>query len=287
MDIQARVLQHLVPFVVDLLRLCAWLAVLLAIFVPLERIWPAHRQKLLRASMGTDLAYYFLSGIVPKLLLIVPLSLVAAAVHRVAGGLYPLAADLPFGLRFLLAIVVGETGFYWGHRWMHRIPVLWRFHAIHHSAEELDWLVSSRAHPIDMVFTRLCGLVPMYVLGLAQPLGNSADLVPVLVTLTGTVWGFFIHANVSWRFGCLERLVSSPAFHHWHHTNDGPECLNKNFAPMFPWVDRCFGTFYLPKDKWPAKYGTDTVVASGIGGQLLDPLTARADGELTTSPRWM
>ncbi len=126
-----------------------------------------------------------------------------------------------------------------------------------------------------MVFTRLCGLVPMYVLGLAQPLGDSADLVPVLVTLAGTVWGFFIHANVSWRFGWLERIVSSPAFHHWHHTNDGPECVNKNFAPMLPWIDQCFGTFYLPKGKWPSKYGSDSAVAPGIGAQLLDPVTGR------------
>ena len=267
MDIQARLLQHLASVGVDLLRLCAWLAILAAIFVPAERIWPLRRQQVLRKSLATDLAYYFLSGIAPKLLLIVPLSLLAAAVHRVAGdGLYPWMADLPFGLRFLAAIVVGETGFYWGHRWSHQIPLLWRFHVVHHSAEELDWLVSSRAHPVDMVFTRLCGLVPMYVLGLAQPLGNSMDLVPVLVTLTGTVWGFFIHANVSWRFGWLERLVSSPAFHHWHHTNDGPECLNKNFAPMLPWIDQAFGTFYLPKGKWPAKYGTDTVVAEGSAG---------------------
>lgn len=54
----------------------------------------------------------------------------------------------------ILAIVVGEVGAYWGHRWSHEIPWLWRFHAIHHSAEEMDWLVNTRAHPLDMFFGR-------------------------------------------------------------------------------------------------------------------------------------
>ncbi len=279
MDIQARILQQFYSYWMDLLRLCAWLVLLAVIFVPAERLWPLHRQKILRKSFLTDLAYYFLSGFAPKILLFVPLSLVALGVHRfLGGGFYPWMSGLPMGLRLTAAMVVGEIGSYWGHRWSHEIPWLWRFHAVHHSAEEIDWLVSSRAHPVDMVFTRLCGLVPMYLLGLAQPMGNSVDLVPVLVTLVSTMWGFFIHANLSWRFGFLERLVSSPAFHHWHHTNDGPECLNKNFAAMLPWVDGIFGTFYLPGKKWPGKYGTDTAVAAGIGGQLLEPLAPRVAG---------
>ena len=142
-----------------------------------------------------------------------------------------------------------------------------RFHVIHHSAEEIDWLVTSKAHPIDMYFTRLCAMVPLYVLGLAQPLGNSLDLVPLVVTFATMFWAYFIHANVRWRFGWLEWLISTPAFHHWHHTNDGPEVINKNFAAMLPWVDKCFGTLYLPRE-WPSKYGSDTPVAPDLAGQL-------------------
>jgi len=60
---------------------------------------------------------------------------------------------------------VNDFGAYWGHRASHHIPFLWRFHAIHHSAEHMDWLVNTRAHPVDMVFTRLSGLVPVYRAG--------------------------------------------------------------------------------------------------------------------------
>jgi sterol desaturase/sphingolipid hydroxylase (fatty acid hydroxylase superfamily) len=266
---------RLAPIALDVARLCVWLILLVIIFVPLERVCGLHRQKLLRKAWGADLVYYFLSGLVPKLLLILPLTVIAAGVHHFwVGGLYTWVASLPLWMRITAAMVVGETGSYWGHRWSHEIPFLWRFHALHHSAEEIDWLVNSRAHPVDLVFTRLCALVPMYTLGLAQPLGNRVDLVPVLVTVAGTLWGFFIHANVNWRFGWLEWLVASPAFHHWHHTNDGPERINKNYASMLPWLDQCFGTFYLPK-QWPAKYGIDAPVSSSLAEQLLQPLRQR------------
>ncbi len=172
--------------------------------------------------------------------------------------------------------MVGEFGFYWGHRWAHEIPMLWRFHAIHHSAEEMDWLVNTRAHPIDIVFVRLCGFVPMYALGLAQPLvGTAVDMVPLIVMLIATMWGFFVHANVRWRFGWLGLVISTPAFHHWHHTND--EYVNRNYASMLPLFDGLFGTWFLPREQWPQKYGIDSPQANGIAGQLLQPLLPEVD----------
>ena len=268
--------QDLPPLALETFRLCVWLVFLMAIFVPLERLCALRPQRVFRKSFLTDLAYYFLSSLLPKLILILPLTMLAWTMHRVVpNGLYSWVASMPWAIRFVAALIVGDIGSYWGHRWMHEIPQLWRFHAIHHSAEEIDWLVNTRAHPVDMVFTRLCGLTPMYLLGLAQPMGDRLDWMPLLVILTGTVWGFFIHSNVRWRFGRLEWILSSPAFHHWHHTNDGPEVLNRNYAAMLPWVDKCFGTFYLPKKQWPAKYGTSSPVAPGLVGQLLDPLLDR------------
>ena len=156
-----------------------------------------------------------------------------------------------------------------------RVHFLWRFHAVHHSAEEIDWLVNSRAHPIDMVFTRVCGMVPLYLLGLAQPSSNRADLIPILVTIIGTLWGFFIHANVNWRLGFLESIVSTPAFHHWHHTNDGPDVINKNYAALLPGVDRLFGTLYLPEKQWPVKYGSDTQVGDSFPEQMVRQMLPR------------
>jgi sterol desaturase/sphingolipid hydroxylase (fatty acid hydroxylase superfamily) len=263
--------ENLPPIALDILRLSIWLLLLMAIFAPLEKLFAANPQKIFRKGSATDLAYYFLNGLLPQALITLAMAAIAWALYNVTpSAIHLWAAGLPLPARLGAAWVVGELGFYWGHRWMHEIPVLWRFHSIHHSAEEIDWLVSARAHPLDMVFVRLCGLVPMYAMGLAQPLaGRRLDVAPLLILLTGSMWGYFIHANVRWRLGWLEWLISSPNFHHWHHAKD--DHINKNYASMMPWLDKLFGTWYMPKKQWPAKYGTDYPVPAGLAGQLLHP----------------
>jgi sterol desaturase/sphingolipid hydroxylase (fatty acid hydroxylase superfamily) len=273
-----QLLSQLPPFAVDIIRLCIWLVLLMIVFIPLERLFSQHPQKVFRQGFLTDLGYYFISSLIPTHLLVVPMAFIAWGLHSVVpGSLHQWTAGLPFGARFVASLVVGEFGFYWGHRLMHEVPLLWRFHAVHHSAGQLDWLVNTRAHPVDMVFTRLCGFIPLYIVGLAQPTAKTVDILPLLIILTGTVWGFFIHSNLKWRFGWLEWLVATPAFHHWHHTNDGPALINKNYSAMVPWVDKLFGTFYLPK-QWPVKYGIDGAMAPGLVGQMLQPFDYRKAG---------
>ncbi len=258
------------PLVADILRLSLWLTALVVIFVPLERLFGEHDQKVLRKGIVTDLGYYFLSSLLPALLLSLPLAGLAWAVHlAVPSGWLAVAGTMPLWARALAGLVAGEVGYYWGHRWSHEIPLLWRFHAIHHSAQELDFLVHTRAHPVDMVFGRFCAFVPIYVLGLGSPVDVSGSVVPVIVGVVGTLWGFFIHANVRWRFGPLEWIISSPAFHHWHHTLDGP--INRNYASTLPWLDRLFGTHYLPRHEMPKAYGIRASVPDTLSEQILHP----------------
>src|SRR6185369_10863175 len=110
---------------------------LMAIFVPLERLCTLHPQKVFRKGFLTDLSYFFLNGLLTKLLLIAPLSAIAWAVHRtMPSALYMWQADMPPWIRLAVAIFIAEFGTYWGHRWMHEVPLLWRFHRIHHSADQ-------------------------------------------------------------------------------------------------------------------------------------------------------
>ena len=257
-------------FVTDVARLAVWLVLLVAIFVPLEHLCAVRPAAIWRRQTGVDLAWYFINSIVPAAVLSVPLALLARALHAFdPGGLYTAMASIPLWPRLLLILLVNDIGAYWGHRAMHSHRFLWRFHAIHHSAEHVDWLVNTRAHPFDMVFTRLSGFAPVYLLGLAQTAGPHLDPSVAIVTIFGAVWTFFIHSNIRVRLGPFEWLISSPAFHHWHHTND--EHRDHNFAFVFPFIDRVFGTAWLPK-YWPPVYGIDAKVSPTLAGQFFDPI---------------
>ncbi len=272
-------LHRLLAFLKEGFRLSVWLLLLALIFVPLERLSGLRPQKFFRKALAQDIGYYFLTGLAPGLLLTFPLSLAALGAHAIVPyRMQAFVASWPLWQRVLAGFVVGEIGFYWGHRWTHEIPFLWRFHSIHHSAEHVYFLISSRAHPIDSVFTRLCGLIPAYILGVASPLTPTGSLVPVLIVLVATVWGFFIHSNLRWRLGPIEWLIATPAFHHWHHTLGEPR--DRNYASMLPWMDRIFGTYYLP-NQWPSSYGTETEVPHSLGRQLLYPLLPPSEVSLT------
>lgn len=251
--------------------LTLWLALLAALFVPLERLFAVSRAP--RTQTAVDIIWYFINSIVPALVLAAPLAIIAAATQRIVPleSYYIAIGALPLWAKLLLALALNDFGSYWMHRLSHASPFLWRFHAVHHSPEKLDWLVNTRAHPLDMIVTRFGGLLLVYVSGLAQVTDSGLDPLLLAVTFGGTLWSFLIHANIRWRLGPLEWLVSTPAFHHWHHTND--EHRDRNFAAIFPLYDRLFGTLHLPAG-FPPVYGIDGHVAPTFTAQLVGPLAA-------------
>ena len=266
---------HLLAFLFGVARVAAWLLLVAVVFLPLELLTALHPRKFFCKSLAGDIGFYFISGLIPGLLLAPPMALVAMGAHVIVPySLHAAVAAWPIWARALAALVVGEIGFYWGHRWAHEIPLLWRFHSVHHNPEQVYFLISARAHPIDNVFIRLCGLIPIYVLGIATPLTPSGGTVSALLVLLITMWGFLIHANVRWRLGPLEWLIATPAFHHWHHTLAEPR--DRNFASMLPCIDWLFGTFHLPRNQWPSAYGIEAKLPNSLAGQLVYPLVSPA-----------
>ncbi|HBH54488.1 MAG TPA: sterol desaturase family protein [Planctomycetaceae bacterium] len=266
----------LVPLWNRALPLLVWLVGLTAVFVPLEILFAAHPPAPRGRQWAVNLAYYFLNSLIAATLVAMPLSVLTVTLHDLLPARWlAVVADWPLWLRLIAGLIVSETGYYWGHRLSHQIPWLWRFHAIHHSASSLDYLVNSRAHPLDMVFSRLCALTPLYALGLGTPVHLEGGLVPVVLSILATAWGFFVHANLNWRFGPLEWLVSTPAFHHWHHTRSGPH--DRNFSSTLPGLDLLFGTLHLPAE-FPTDYGISSSMPDSLIDQVLYPLAP----ELTT-----
>jgi lathosterol oxidase len=250
-------------FVLDLFLLAL-------VFVPLERAFARRReQAILRAGWRTDLAHFFVSHVGVQLLTFLTMApaVVAFALLRwpALDALRAWVAAQPTALQLAAALVVADLGGYAAHRAFHAVPFLWRFHAIHHSSEAMDWLAGSRLHLVDVVGTRAAAFAPLLLLGFS-PAALSAYLLWVAVQAT------VIHANVGWRFGWLERVLVAPRFHHWHHAAE-PEARDRNFAVHWAWLDRLFGTLHLPDERWPARYGIDGErVPDGWGAQLVWPL---------------
>ena len=133
-----------------------------------------------------------------------------------------------FGLSELLSYVV--------HRAMHRVPLLWRYHRLHHTDEPLAWHVAWRIHPVDAALFGLANVAACYAVG--APLPASVAFVVVR-----RAWTIAIHANVAWRQSAFDGVIATPAFHRRHHEETRSAA---NFAGTFPLIDRAFGTFSTP-----------------------------------------
>lgn len=203
---------------------------------PLERLFAARPgQRAWRDGSAVDLAFYFGQYLVWAALALVVLERVRhGLVDVVPAGWRHGAARWPLAVQVGAAVVLGDLLVYAWHRACHVVPVLWRFHAVHHTATELDWLAAHREHPLDGVTTQLAQNLP------AMALGLSLGEVGALVVLRGA-WGAFIHANVRLDVGWLRFVLGAPVLHHDHHARDAAPVAN--FANLAPWIDVLFGTY--------------------------------------------
>jgi sterol desaturase/sphingolipid hydroxylase (fatty acid hydroxylase superfamily) len=239
------------------------IALLFVVIVPFEKFFPRHRQRIPRPLLGTDLAYAIASAPLGAFGVIVGLVLSLVSLAWLPGLLLrPLVAAVPAAPRAILGILLFDVGVYWAHRFGHEIPFMWRFHKIHHSTEHLDWVSGFRGHPLDGVI-----LAPAFVLLLVA--GFDPQFSGALVVIQ-VVTGLFLHANVRWRWRPLHRVVITPEFHHWHHSNElDARCTN--YSVFLPVWDMLFGTYFMPRGRRPSRYGIDDPVSRGIVGQLWDP----------------
>ena len=172
-------------------------------------------------------------------------------------------SGLPFWGQVPIYVVASDFMLYWVHRTFHG-RTLWRYHAIHHSAKDVDWTTASRFHPVNLWFGTFLVTAIMFFIGISP----TAIL---FVVPFDTVTAFFVHANLNWTLGPLRYVIATPVFHRWHHTSPS-EGGNANFAPLFSAWDVLFGTFYMPAGKIPDHYGVDDpMFPQGFLGQLVYP----------------
>lgn len=236
--------------------------VLAALFVPLERAFAARQQAFARPGIGVDLAYFAFQNLLMLSVLLAFNGWLRGTVGAIAPHAVTRAVDaLPFPVQVLVAVVAGDLLLYWGHRASHRVPLLWRFHSIHHSARTIDWVAAHREHPLDGLFSQVCLNLPAFFLGV----GIHA-VVPLFV-LRGLV-ATFVHSNVRMPLGPLGLLFGDPVLHRWHHAKVA-RCRH-NFANVAPYLDVLFGTHHRPADETYA-LGMEEPPPEGIAEQLVHP----------------
>jgi sterol desaturase/sphingolipid hydroxylase (fatty acid hydroxylase superfamily) len=230
------------------------------IFIPLELAWP-QRPRVWRGR-ATDIAFATFGFLCTQLILVTVVGSLVAALDAISLDEPPWASDhdlVNYWLDIILGLSLFEIGGYVYHRAAHRFRWLWRFHAVHHSAEHMDWLAGFRQHPFEVAMMTMMQNAPLVVLGV--PLATHAGL--ILGLRLQTLW---LHSNVALGsvFG-VKYLLATPAFHQRHHARFGPA---RNFSTLFPWLDRLLGTYCAETGD---QFGVEMKRPQGFIELLLEP----------------
>jgi sterol desaturase/sphingolipid hydroxylase (fatty acid hydroxylase superfamily) len=238
------------------------------IFIFIEKLFKHRKdQPVFRPEWQTDFHHFIVNHMIVGFVLLAT----NLMVHKFFGwagndGIRGWVQGLPFWVGVLLIVLVADFVQYWTHRAYHEVPILWRLHAVHHSAKSMDWLAGSRQHILELLITRTLVLAPIYVLGF------SKEVIDAYIVIVG-FQAVFNHANVSVRLGPLRYIIVTPNFHHWHHSQD-QAALDRNYAAHYAFLDYIFGTAVKSDQLWPEKYGVlGDYVPNGFVKQFKFPFT--------------
>lgn len=243
------------------------LVFLVVLFRPLEVLFPAKPgQRFFRPAWFTDLCFLLGQYLIWNGLLFWVLNHCQATLTSIVPSEFRASvASQPFWLQVIQVVLLSDFCVYWGHRLQHRAGILWRFHAVHHSAQHLDWLAAHREHPLDTVYTLSLVNLPAFVLGF--PLATLAGL----IAFRG-IWAIYIHSNVRLPLGPFRALLGAPELHHWHHAKDRDA---GNYGNVCPIMDLLFGTYRCP-DHEPESYGINEPTPTTWPGYMIQPLLPKA-----------
>ena len=195
----------------------------IGVFLVVERIWPAQQRSRFARGYRHDLLFtIFNAALVVPLVTALTLSFDEVFRRLLPWVVLPKMGPLPhWGVLVLLLVAVDGCNWF-AHLANHRIRMLWRFHELHHSQEDMNVLTVFRTHPLIHV-SYLISLIPGLVL-----LANGSLSITLLAFYGAIV--AFAHSNTRLGFGPLERIIVSPNYHRIHHQLDGPQDVNLGFT---------------------------------------------------------
>ena len=223
-------------------------------------------------GLPTDVSYALIHGLIAPYFKIPALVVIVLMLERTMPpeavttflneGRGPLS-KLPFWGQAFVYLLGADFLLYWIHRTFHN-AAMWRYHAIHHSATEVDWTTTYRFHPINIMLQPALVGVIMMAIGISP----AVMLFFVPFDIVSAAW---VHANLNWTLGPLKYVIAGPVFHRWH---PGPpeDGGSAHVAPTFAHWDWLFGTFHMPEGRLPETFGVDDhAFPEGYVAQLLYP----------------
>jgi sterol desaturase/sphingolipid hydroxylase (fatty acid hydroxylase superfamily) len=233
--------------------------VTLAILLRRKAIIDEFRRILPETKLNIQIALLDVLAVVP----VIAIASTALSDFLEWAGLIVVAPELWNGLPYIavvfIAVLVGDITGYWRHRLEHT-ALLWPSHAVHHSDTEMTWFSLLRFHPINRLTTFAIDSSILMILGF-----------PVYAVVANNLvrhyYGYLIHANLPWTYGPLGKVFVSPVMHRWHHAAD-PRAYGTNFATVFAFIDKIFGTWRVP-GICNVPLGVTDEIAPTLLGQLL------------------
>jgi sterol desaturase/sphingolipid hydroxylase (fatty acid hydroxylase superfamily) len=231
-------------------------------FAVVEQIWPVERRPTVREYItnvlvsisGLILSYPFgvLAGLwsehVRDHLPWHAISPSFAAIGRVL----TVGPALEIPVMIVVALILHDGWFYFSHRLEHSVPLLWEFHKIHHSDENMNASTYERDNFLQTAFR---AFFSVFTLGLIFDLDlKEAGQAAYYSSVVLSVWSMFYHSAIRIELPWLDRVLMTPQLHRIHHSVD-PRHHNRNFADVFPVFDIVFGTFLKPSPGEWAKTG--------------------------------
>ena len=211
----------------------------------LELIIPAKRdQKIFSVGMIQDIVWFIFDIILTIALLSPYVALLQSISENYLEFLnIKIFNNLPSEVIFLISILVSDFLLWFSHFIRHKIPILWCFHAVHHSQKELNLFSDLRFHFVDYLFTYTVVVIPMSVFKIPLP--------TVAIYLITLKWYLrFCHANLKINFGWLRYILVTPQSHRIHHSIETKH-YDKNFASLFSIWDYLFNTQYKNHREYP------------------------------------
>ena len=220
-----------------------WLALLVTL--GLQRLAPARpEQKVFSSGLAHDMVWFFYETVLQTLVVITYVELLARLYGKYLSFLTVTSiGQWPGWTRFIVAMLLVDF-LYWGqHLCNHKVAVLWKLHAVHHSQSELNFFTDFRYHILEYLVRHTFLVIPLLILQINPP-------TIVVLALVLRWYTRFYHGNIRTNLGPLRYVLVTPQSHRVHHSIDAAHA-DRNFGAFFSIWDYVFGTQWREYSIYP------------------------------------